>query len=526
MSEKEYNLLDEKWILAIDENGAMNSYSLKEIFEKAYTLKRLSGEIPTQDAAVFRFLLAVLYAVYQHRDENGAEKTIDTEDEAFRRWDALWKKGHFDSETISAYLESYRDRFYLFHPTRPFYQVPIEKGTEYYAAKLNGELSESSNKPRLFSSISGDERNQMSFAEATRWLINLNAFDDTSAKPTVRGGNLPSCGAGWMGKLGLVMMQGNNLFETLLLNLVLVSEDGEPFPIGIPTWEPEKSKTDERTPIPMPLNPIEILTLQSRRIHLKKNDNAIEGYYLMGGDIVDKENAFIEQMTLWRQDSEGNIVPYRNDPSRSMWRDYQSIMVKNLDSGKNKIPGVVRWIRDLEDRGMIEMSSVTVSVVGVKFADKDFFIENFTFDSITVSSRLLSDLNESWNVRIADAVSLTDRCMSLLWAYARSISEVCGCDDNTAKNAASKAKTRAYIEIDKPFRQWLRSIDPTTDDIDDKTNEWSEKVYSILRAQAKTIIEEAGERALTGKDGDSAFKRFRIFSGKLYKETHRGTDNE
>lgn len=526
MTEKEFNLLDEKWILAVDEDGRMGAYSLKGIFEEAHKLKRLSGEIPTQDAAVLRLLLAVLYAVYQNHDENGDEKVMATEDEAFARWSALWRRGKFDTDAISTYLESYRDRFYLFHPTRPFYQVPIEKGTEYYAAKLNGELSESSNKPRLFSSISGKDRREMGFAEATRWLINLNAFDDTSAKPTVRGGNMPSCGAGWMGKLGLVVIQEDDLFKTLLLNLVLVSDDGEPFPVGVPTWEPENSKNDERTPIQMPESPVEILTLQSRRIHLKRTGQTVEGYYLMGGDIVDKENAFIEQMTLWHQDSEGNVVPRRHDPARSMWRDYQSIMVKNLDSGRNRIPGVVRWARELEDRGMIGLDTVTVSVVGVKFADKDFFVENYTSDSLTVNSGLLSDLNEEWNVRIADAVSSTDRCMSLLWRYAGEVSEVCGCDDISKRAASDRAKVRAYREIDGPFRQWLRSIDPVTDDLDDKVNEWSEKVYRIMRTQARIILEEAGERALTGKDGKSAFTAYRKFLGGLYKETHGGVDNE
>lgn len=520
----EFNLLDERWILAMDDDGKVVECNLKEVFEKAHELKKLAGEIPTQDAAVFRFLLAVLYAVYQKVDENGDSREMATADEAFSRWEALWSRGRFDTKPIFNYLESYRDRFFLFHLTRPFYQVPVEKGTEYQSSKLNGELSESSNKPRLFSSISGAQRSHMQYAEAARWLINLNAFDDTSAKPTVRGANLPSCGAGWVGKLGFIMAEGKNLFETLLLNLVLVSEHHEPFTTGVPTWEPEEAKADERTHIPMPESPIEILTLQSRRIHLIRAGSSVTGYLLMGGDIVEKENAFIEQMTVWRQDSEGNVVPRRHDPSRSMWRDYGPIMVKNMGSEKNHIPGVVRWLRDLEDEGVINQDAVTIATIGVKFADKDFFVENFSIDSMTVNSGLLANLNEEWNVRIADAVTVTDKCVSILWKYVGNVAEICGCDDNSRRNASDRAKARAYVALDRPFRRWLRNIDPRTCSVDDEMDAWLREVEKIVKTVARSILNESGERALIGKDGKTAFTAFRTLSYNLYKETHRNAE--
>ena len=46
----------------------------------------------------------------------------------------------------------------------------------------------------------------MSYAQAARWLLYVNGFDDTSAKP--KGKNLPSVGAGWLGKLGLIFRTG------------------------------------------------------------------------------------------------------------------------------------------------------------------------------------------------------------------------------------------------------------------------------------------------------------------------------
>ncbi len=79
-------------------------------------------------------------------------------------------------------------------------------------------------------------------------MLYLNGYDDTSAKPKEKG--LPSPGTGWLGKLGLIYADGNNLFETLMLNLVLVNiSDKECWDSPKPVWEAETVKGAERTEI-------------------------------------------------------------------------------------------------------------------------------------------------------------------------------------------------------------------------------------------------------------------------------------
>ena len=135
-------------------------------------------------------------------------------------------------------------------------------------------------------------------------------------------------------------------------------------------------------------------------------------------------------------------------------------------------------------------------------------------------------MNEGWNTRIAKAVSLTDEITSALWSYSRGLFEVCGCDDGYCKSMASNVKTRAYHDLDLPFRSWLRGIDPSVDDIDETMREWTEAAAGIVTEIAKEILKEAGERALVGKGDNSAFTQFRIFSGRLYKLVHGGCENE
>ena len=227
MSEIEFNLLDEPWIRVMTEDCTAQEISLTQALWEGHHYRRLAGELPTQDVAILRLLLAVLHTVFYRMDLDGEDNPIETPGQAVQRWQMLWKAGQFPQEPIRKYLEQWKERFWLFHPEHPFYQTPAASvGTVYTAAKLNGELSESNNKVRLFPVCLGKEKAGLDYAAAARWLIHLNGFDDTSAKP--KGKGLPSPGAGWLGKLGLIYAEGKTLFETLMLNLALLKDGSQP----------------------------------------------------------------------------------------------------------------------------------------------------------------------------------------------------------------------------------------------------------------------------------------------------------
>lgn len=97
-------------------------------------------------------------------------------------------------------------------------------------------------------------------------------------------------------------MVGESLFETLLLNLTLLFDGKNLWPEpDRPVWEWEQAREAERTEIALPQNCAGLLTLQSRRILLKREGDRVTGYALLGGVFFQKENAFSEQMTLWRK---------------------------------------------------------------------------------------------------------------------------------------------------------------------------------------------------------------------------------
>ena len=295
MIKPEFNLLDEPWIRVRTRDCHIEEVSLKDVFVHAHEYEDLAGETAAQDVAMLRLLLAVLHCTFSRVDENGEENLLfdleddELEDEVFRRWKALYDLRHFPIEPIQDYLEQWRERFWLFHEERPFWQVKdvkevlqAKESKLYPACKLNGELSQSGNKVRLFPVRSGVSRDSLTFAEASRWLVYLNAFDDSAVKPAVRGKKTEEQdndtkkkkgskgpGLAWLGKMGAVSAVGRNLFETLLLNLTLL-KDGDEFwkEANKAIWEKtdnELSK-EERQLYPLPENQAELLTWQSRRL--------------------------------------------------------------------------------------------------------------------------------------------------------------------------------------------------------------------------------------------------------------------
>ena len=349
MNEKEFNLLDEPWIRVINENCDIHEVSLIELFEHAHIYKDLCGELPTQDFAMLRLLLAVLHTVFSRYDVNGDDLPLEDPDDALDRWEELWKSKKFPTEVITSYLESQRENFYLFHPEKPFYQVAAISNFEkipngkYDAQKLNGELSKSGHKDRLFASVSGIEKMSLSYNQAVRWLLYLNGFDDNALKA--------GAGLGWLGQLGLISLKGNNLFETLMLNFILYNINEEDiWKKENPVWEREDRITTEKRHIKFPDNYSELYTLQSRRILLQRSESRVIGYKILGGDYFDKESACYEPMTIWKLQSKKNIyVPKEHDVSMQFWREFASFLPnKKIENGKGyAIPGVICWFEIL-----------------------------------------------------------------------------------------------------------------------------------------------------------------------------------
>lgn len=537
MKEVEFNLLDEPWVRVLTPDCTVREVSLTDALLHATEYTGLAGELPTQDAAVLRLLLAVLHTVFSRVDEEGREAELTSADGALLRWRSLWRLGHFPEGPIRAYLERWHERFWLFHPERPFWQVPEAKiGTEYSAAKLNGEISESGNKLRIFSAYTGIGKAEMTYAQAARWLLYVNGFDDTSAKP--KGKGLPSVGAGWLGKLGLILAQGNTLFETLMLNFVLLRDGTSLWGPPAPCWELPEVRSAERTEIPQPDDAASLLTLQSRRIFLYREQGMVTGYALLGGDFFQKENAFCEQMTLWRGKQERKnapivYLPRRHDSAKQFWREFPAVF---LQRPGDRRPGLIHWIARLQSSNILSRRKmICFQITGVGYGDKDFFATDTFSDSLSFHMQLLDELGKIWRQRITDEIGSCERLAVAVSRLAEDlIIAAGGYGERQQSEAAKVAREQYYFRLDQPFRDWLREIDPEWDG--EKTEQsilaWREQAQKLARALGRELVREAGTAAFTGRavirnpgkpterkfyySAPKAYNRFRIELAKVY----------
>ena len=530
MKDREFNLLWEKWIWVRKNDNNREKWSLLDVFERAHEVKEISGELSTQDIVILRLLLAVLYSIFPRKDIEGNQREIRTYDDVFRRWEELWNARQFPFEMIKEYLLQHEDRFWLFHPKYPFYQAVIHgKSTEYFSGKLIGELSESTNKVRLFPLRSGEKKKYIDFDEAARWLLHVNAFDDTSGKPTISK-TFPSAGAGWLGQLGLVYIQGVNLFETLVLNFVLCDDQGtifkDPLSEKKAFWEKEEITSRERVEIPLPESQKELLTLQSRRLELKREGDKVIGYKLLGGDLISKESAFIEQMTLWRKDEKEPIfLPKRHRIDKQVWRDFAFFMASAETADRN--PGVVSWIKLLKKKKMYTRKIVKLCVTGIQYGDKDFFVEDVIDDTLHVNSSIFEDdLDENWLFLIANMITKTDNAVYCLGYLATDIATAEG-DSGRSKDKRKKeireiTREKGYQQLDMPFREWLLSIDAERDSFTTKENEWNKTAKRILWQEGKKMMDMCSNHAIIGfldkdKKVVSAVNAYQKFQSGLAK---------
>ncbi len=522
MEEREFNLLDEPWIKVITPSMEQKEVSLKDVMIHAHEYKDLAGEMATQDAALFRVLLAVALTCFYRYGADGQEEPLisedDMEDDAeeddedddqedggagknivLRRWKRYWNQGRFPKQALEGCLEAWRERFWLFHPETPFWQVKnLNYGTQYDVECLFGNVKESNNvrTRHHFSMTEGEEVDQLSYGEAARWLVHLNAYAvNLKTDKKAPGPGFP-VGVGRLGRLGFIMVNGENLFQILMLNLCAYNTDKELWGEPKPVWD-QAVRTEQGCERETFDNLPELYTMQSRRISLERDKNGrLTGFRAMGGDFCPLEDGFNEPMTIWKEKKGDKktdpscFLPQTHNPAVHAWREFPVLFGQ-----KEHIPGVVQWIQTLHGEKMLPPNFLlTFRMIGMVYGDQ----MNYTYgdcvnDGLSMSADLLADLSRAWRSRIADQVEKCQNTASAALSHAAL--KLCRLlyGSGSTKNGIKDALVRQYyFSVDGLFRQWLVSIDPMSDSPDEKQAQWERQSYYYARKTLEDYVADLG----------------------------------
>lgn len=509
----EFNLIDENWI-RVRKNGSVTEISLADALTHAEEYGGLCGDLPTQDIAILRLLIAIIHTIISRKDDNNQnieEKLLNDTQACIERWKKIWDTGKFNDLLIHEYLELWKNRFWLIDEKRPFFQSSwLESGTIYSAAKINESISESNNKTRIFAGKTGQYKKSLSFSEAARWLVTLMLYDDQSIKK-------PTPKLGWGGICGMIMAEGKNLFQTIMLNMPMLTGNArEHWDKDKPTWEEEECKERQRE-IPVPLNIAQLFTVQSRRIRLTAEDKKITGALVAAGDYFDASNAFSEPMTLWKQkvDKKGKFIepeefiPERHKPEKKAWQEFPSIIHSTAEDQHVRQPEIVVWIGMLQKKRKLPKDMlIRFKTVGITYGNMNSSITSIFSNDLQLYADVIenSDNSRKMQIKIADEVKNCESCASAVGNLALDIAiagGISGNDVDKGNELLNKqkeyAETEYYFSVNDVFKNWISSINSESN-LRKAVDNWHKIGISLAYKVGDRIYRESSPEEFRGRN--------------------------
>lgn len=482
MKNPEYNLLDEPWIPVRLLDGTITDVGLLELLRRTTDIADLACELPTQSIAIQRLILAVAYRV-------GTPHTIDD-------WVRQWDVGT-PTEQMIAYLERWRDRFYLFGGSFPFMQVADLRTSKDAVSGLEKLIADVPNGEPFFTTRHGQALARISAAEAARWLIHAQAYDPSGIRSgavgddQVKGGKGYPIGPSWCGNLGLVWLKGQDLDETLVLNLIPsataelrgVDSSAE---WGACSWESREPETSVRgdyslldpAGTPKELSIPRLLTWHSRRVRLVGDALGVTGVVLAQGDkLAPQEMRLYEPQSLWRYSNPQSkkfktdvYMPRKFEAGRALWRNLPGTLptvtsVQGVDKQPKRefLPSATLSFHYQLDNASIATTYpkvMRIQAIGVTYGPQEATFEDIYSDELMLSVAVMRVQSEELSAEIDRQVRLTEEVARDLGSLAANLARAAGeSGDKAGEGARDQAKELFFAAVDNDFRTWLTQVD-------------------------------------------------------------------
>ena len=336
-----------------------------------------------------------------------------SDDEKIDDWSRWWDEG-LPLDEINSYLDAWHDRFNLFDDRAPFMQVADLRTAKGKYSGLVKIISEVSPNDKFFTTRDGRGIASLSYAEAARWLVHTHAFDVSGIKsgavgdPRVKGGRGYPIGTGISGPMGIVIVEGKSLAETILLNLFLQDDPQQ----DVPVWErpPQTAAPDREHPVPTGC--ADLFTWQSRRVRLIADGGRVVDVLLCNGDKVEwKYLLHNDSTTAWRYSApqtkaagETVYMPRSHDSTKAMWRGLEPLLVREpaADDRRRKKAGEPDelWLRPeifeqlaaFSSDGALPRDHVTrIRTIGMEYGSQSSVVTTTIDDAMPAAMAVIAD---------------------------------------------------------------------------------------------------------------------------------------
>lgn len=517
-----FNLLEQPWLSCIDERNKLVHLNLVEAIASAHHLKELRSDLPIITGSLYLFLIAYVLGIFKPKT-----------DEA---WETLWDQSKFSIEEIQNYNQHWEDRFDLFDPDHPFYQDPrfgrrekdiknLKNGKSPEPKGISGLLLHlsSGNNATLFDHSLDDLPKAYSAAETAQLLIMLQAYSlgGMSSASIAKDRYYKDSP---FGRGILFLNKGQNLFETIMLNISPENFNTSSSPDDRPSWELDD--VFEKEPY-SPMGILDLLTWQSRRILLlpELEDDAIVVRSLLsapGHGILD---TYVNPLFHNRVTTDGKkqvIKPLRFQEGRSLWRDSTAIL--DVKSENTESPISIKWSAHLEGYGIIKKQYVQLDLYGMCTQPGQKKAYFYAHESFTAPVAYLRD--QDLLLMLKEGLELAESVRSNLYIATRELARfivvpmhdqenvrVPGRDDTDPLLQHWNAEYQYWSSLEPAFYEFLMQLPEGEQAYDD----WEK----AIRQSAWGALNYAGDQVGTDPSGLKArAKAEKSLSLLLYRTFH------
>lgn len=523
-----FDLVHGPWIVVRSKTGKRDELGILDTLLCSHEIDDLLVDLPTQKPALLRQVLLPVVVEALGLPADRAE------------WERRFSAGGFskrEREEIRRYLARKSARFDLFHPERPFGQVPGLRSAngETKGAGLIVATAATGNNVPLFASRTEGDALALTPGEAVRWLLHAQCWDTAGIKTgaegddQVRAGKTTGNHTGSLGRLGVVMPVGRNLYETLLLNLPI----GRSIAVGTPHWAREDScGPGWATRAPEGL--LDLWTWQSRRVRLIPEHTSegirVTRVVLSAGDRI-SDLRDLEWHTAWTfTPAKGRKAPERRPrrhvPGKAIWRGLDALLAVERaddDGGRFESSRLLIQLDELRDDGAIaEDYPLRLETFGIAYGTQSAVVEDTMHDAIPLPIAALRGDGEVF-ILVTEVMQQAEDLARATNTLSADLRQAIGADPIPWDKAQRPGELVLHA-LDPLVRRLLAGVSRDGGDHDQLELGrlgWEQQAYRLTDGVAESLFTAVPGNAFAGREVTRGDKTIRHSLGSAERDFRR-----